>query len=397
MNSKRNLLYVVHRVPYPPDRGDRIRSFHLLKFLAERANVWLATLSDEPLHPDCLPELNRLCKVVRVESVSKLRYLRGAFSLAKGRSATEGMFASSVLKKTISEWCQTVSFDAAIGFCSSVAPYLDLPELRNVPKVIDLVDVDSEKFFQYADNATGLKKHLYRLEANRVRNLEVELGKRCRGITLVTEPEVEIYRSFAPDANVQSATNGIDLDYYQSDEPEGLSSNQPTCLFVGALNYPPNIEGIRWFSKNVWPSVKQQSTNAELLIVGRNPVPEVKELARLDGVSVLANVPDVRPYYQKAHVAIAPLHIARGIQNKVLEALAMRRAVLATPAAIEGIDLDQNLVTVASSAEEWSHALLKLFENESQRTTMVEAAFQYVEDRHSWDHCLQPFADLLQI
>ncbi len=396
-DSKPNLLFVVHRVPFPPDRGDRIRSYHVLKFLASRANVWLACLADEPLHPDCKTELQSHCQGVQIEHLNTSRYIHGAWSLASGRTATEGLFYSHRLMSGISKWCREVKFDAAIGFCSSVAPYLKIPQLQNVPKLIDLVDVDSEKFADYSTNSSGIKSVLYNLEAKRLRSLEISLGEQCQGVTLVTEPEADIYRSFAPGAQVRAATNGIDLDFFDVEGSYAESKDPSTCLFVGALNYPPNIDGIKWFCNQVWPTVIKEHSASQLLIVGRNPTPDVQALGKLPGVKVFANVPDVRPYYHQASVSIAPLHLARGLQNKVLEALAMKTAVLSTPHAVEGIGLETHQVMIASDPSDWSRALINFFRNHEQRNSFAEAGYQFVRDRHCWSSCLEPVAELLGI
>lgn len=397
MSSSRNFLFVVHRVPFPPDRGDRIRSYHLLRYLSSLGNVWLATLADEPLHPQCLSELRSHSERLQICFLNSTRYLRGAWSLSTGRSATEGIFHSSELQKVVCAWSRQVQFDAAIGFCSSVAQYLDIPELKNTPRVIDLVDVDSEKFAEYSRKARGLKRLLYAIEARRLRRLEVQLGLDCDGITLVTEPEAAIYRTLVPEANVKSVTNGIDLDYYSGNVQQSQPDGNQTCVFVGALDYPPNIDGLEWFCKEVWPQVQVRCPTSRLLIVGRNPAPEVKRLARLPGVQLLPNVPDVRPYYQQACVAIAPLRITRGLQNKVLEGFAMRTAVLSTPNAVEGIDVSEEHVVVESEAEKWVEALITLFTDEAKRRSFGEAGYQFVEANHSWASCLQPFAELLNI
>ncbi len=396
-SSKPNVLFVVHRVPYPPDRGDRIRSYHVLKFLASRANVWLGCLADEPLHPDCETELNSHCQDVQIEHLNPSRYIHGAWSLATGRTATEGMFYSPRLMAGMANWCREVNFDAAIGFCSSVAPYLKIPQLKNVPKLIDLVDVDSEKFADYSINSSGIKSFLYHLEAKRLRSLEKSLGEQCQGVTLVTEPEAEIYRAFAPDAQVRAATNGIDLEFFDVQNSDVQDTEPSTCLFVGALDYPPNVDGIKWFCSQVWPTVKKEHSASQLLIVGRNPTSEVQALNQLSGVDVFANVPDVRPYYHRASVSIAPLHLARGLQNKVLEALAMKTAVLSTPDAVEGIGLQNEQVMIASDPDDWSNALVKFFRDHEHRNSIAEAGYQFVRDRHCWSSCLEPVAELLGI
>ncbi len=396
-NSKPNLLYVVHRVPFPPNRGDRIRSYNALKFLASRTNVWLACLADEPLDSGCLEELNMLCRNVCIEHLNPTRYIRGICSLAMGNSATEGMFYSSRLNSTIADWCQRVQFDGVVGFCSSVAPYLKQSHLNGIPKIVDLVDVDSQKFSEYAMNAKGLKKFLYRLESKRLRSLEITIGSECEGVTLVTEPEADIYRAMAPDAHVRAATNGIDLEYFDVHASTQSVKQNATCLFVGALDYLPNVNGIDWFCSNVWPSVKAKCPESKLLIVGRNPVEKVKKLADLPGVEVFGSVPDVRPYYQQASVAIAPLQIARGLQNKVLEAMAMKTAILSTPHAVEGIEINGSQVTVASGEDKWIESLLGLFNDQKKRDEIADAGYKFVRDHHCWEKCLQPVADLLGI
>lgn len=401
MSQKKNLLFVVHRVPYPPDRGDRIRSYHLLRFLAARTNVYLATLADESVSQETLSELNKLSTELHIENLGKSRYLRGSLSLLTGRSATEGIFYSANLQRKISHWCQQVKFDFALGFCSSVAPYLDIPELRNVPRYMDFVDVDSEKFFEYSEVKQGLKSRLYGLEAQRLRNLELQVANNYRACFLVTEPEANLFREFAPEATVRAATNGIDLDYFSTATRDHIGTetdpNHPTCLFVGALDYPPNIQGIQWFCDKVWPKVKSDFPNAQLKIVGRKPTTEVLQLRQLNSVQVAANVPDVRPYYKQATVAIAPLRIARGIQNKVLEAFATKTPVIGTSNALEGIKLNGSSAIIADTVEDWQSALAELFQSPHRREQIADSGFRFVEKNHSWDHCLQPVADSLNI
>lgn len=407
MTRRQNILFVVHRVPFPPDRGDRIRSFHLLKFLASRANVWLATLSDEDVAPESLKELKSYCNEVSIEPLNLTRYAQGALTLACGSSATEGLFLSKRLKRTIKNWTSKVQFDAVVGFCSSVAPYLDLPEFESVPKYVDLVDVDSEKFFEYAATKGGAKGLLYGIEAKRVRKLESRLGRECAGVTFVTEPESEIYRSFMPTANIRYAINGIDLDYFDCHEQHHAENSQAelkppetdsqNCIFVGALDYLPNIQGILWFYKSVWPEIQKRFPQASLQIVGRNPAQEITALDSQMNVQVHANVPDVRPYYHAASVAIAPLIIARGLQNKILEAFAMRTPVVSTPNAVEGVSINREHAMIASDPQEWVDCIDQLFQSEPDRTRYANAGYDFVKKNHSWETCLQPFAELLNI
>ncbi len=198
MTARPRLLYLVHRVPYPPNRGDRIRSYHFLRHLSERFEVSLATLADEPVAAETRRELARLCEQVAIEPLGRSRWLRAVASLARGRSATEGLFASPALRRTVQSWAANKQFDAALVFCSSMVQYLDCPQLKNVPAVVDLVDVDSQKWFDYGAKTSGAKRMLFDLEGRRLRQLETSLPARARAITLVSEAEANLYRGFCP-------------------------------------------------------------------------------------------------------------------------------------------------------------------------------------------------------
>jgi len=390
VSGKPNLLFLVHRVPYPPNRGDRIRSFHLLKFLAERAHVSLATLADEPLEARALDVLNGLCKRVAIEHIGKSRWLRAAASVVCGHSATEGLFRSPRLRQTVRDWSRGEHWDAIVVFCSSMVQYLDLPELAGVPTVVDLCDVDSQKFLDYASQSRGLKRQLYKLEAHRLRRVECSLPSRVKAITLVSEAEANLYRSFCPNDCTHAITNGVDLDYYRPILGDGRPGR---CIFVGAMDYQPNINGVVWFCEHVWPHVIAARADATFAIVGRNPSPAVRRLASLPGVEVTGSVPDVRPFLATAQVVVVPLLITRGIQNKVLEAMAMTKPVIASPQALEGLSVDSGVhVLSATTVDEWRERISFLLTHTDVRRELADAGRAYVQCHHSWQACLKPLA-----
>jgi sugar transferase (PEP-CTERM/EpsH1 system associated) len=393
VSVKPNILFLVHRVPFPPNRGDRIRSYHMLKFLAERAEVSLATLADEPLEAGTRQRLDSICSRVAIEPVGRSRWLRAAASMASGRSATEGLFRSPRLARTIRAWSRETRWDAVVVFCSSMVQYLDLPELAGVPAVVDLCDVDSQKFFDYAAHARGLKRQLYRLEGRRLRRVECSLAGRVQAITLVSEAEANLFRSFCPNDRTHAICNGVDLEYYQPAEGDGRPGR---CVFVGAMDYQPNIEGVVWFCDQVWPQVIAARPDATFAIVGRNPAPAVRRLASLPGVEVIGSVPDVRPHLAEAQIAVIPLLIARGIQNKVLEAMAMSKPVIASPQAIEGLAAEPGVhAAVAAAPADWLEQLQFLFADARARRDLATAGRLFVEHQHGWRACLQPLADCL--
>jgi sugar transferase (PEP-CTERM/EpsH1 system associated) len=388
MSARLEILFLAHRVPFPLNRGDRIRSYHLLKHLAERADVSLATLADEPLEPGTLDAMRSICSRVAVEPLGKSRWLRAMASVAVGRSATEGLFRSPRLSQAICRWSRETRWDAIVVFCSSMVQYLDLPALAGVPTVVDLCDVDSQKFLDYAANTRGLKRHLYRLEARRLRSVERSLPSRVEAITLVSQAEADLYRSFCPNDRTRAIAMGVDLDFYQP-APDGRPGR---CVFVGAMDYRPNVEGVVWFCEHIWPQVTASRPDAKFAIVGRNPVPAVRRLASIPGVEVVGPVSDVRPHLADAQVAVIPLLIARGIQNKVLEAMAMAKPVIASPQALAGLDVEPALhLLQASTAADWVEQITCLLANPSLRVTLARHARQLVEQRYCWQNCLSSF------
>lgn len=390
------VLYLAHRIPFPPDKGDRIRTYHILRWLSERASVHLACLADEPLAGVEEEALGCYCERVAVVPIGgRTRWARAIRSLTLGGTATEGAFASPSLRRVVESWCTGTRYHAAIASASALAPYLEVPGLCGVPLVVDLMDVDSQKWFDYAAVSRGPRALLYRLEGARLRRLESRLARRARAVVLVSEAEAEIARRFCEPDSVRSVTNGVDLDYFA---PVADAPGDDGCVFVGALDYLPNIEGSVWFCREVWPCVRRRHPDAVVRLVGRRPSAEVYRLAELPGVEVVGQVPDVRPYVARAAVALAPLRIARGVQNKVLEALAMAKAAVVSPGALTGFDLRPGLdVLVATSPSEWVEAVCRLLSDPGLRESLGREGRRYAERHHDWTRCLDPLAPLLGV
>jgi sugar transferase (PEP-CTERM/EpsH1 system associated) len=309
------------------------------------------------------------------------------------------MFRAPALGRVVSNWCREAPFDAVLLSASSMASYTTLDDLRETPLYVDLVDIDSDKWSQYA-KASRLLRPLYRLEARRVRRLEGRLTQTAEAVTLVSEREAEDFRlrceedglPRATTAKIRAVFNGVDLEYFQPQSNAGELS----CTFVGAMDYLPNIEAVRWFATNVWPTVRERYPAARFCIVGRNPAAPVTQLAKLAGVTVTGPVDDVRPWISRSAAVVAPLQIARGIQNKVLEAMAMGRPVVATPQALAGLDVEvPQEAFCARGVEEWHDTIQRLFEDERLRAETGASARRYVETHHAWEATLQPLRRLL--
>jgi sugar transferase (PEP-CTERM/EpsH1 system associated) len=386
------ILYLVHRVPYPPDKGDRIRAFHVLKFLAKQGPVHLATLADEPISAEAQAGLTKYCKKLEIVRLPSTRSLRMLWSLAIGRTASEGAFDSPALRTVLRSWIRESHYRVCLVSASSMVPYLLMPELKGLPAVVDLVDVDSQKWLDYVAAGWPPRSWLYSLEGRRLRRLEQELPTWVRAVTLVSEAEANLFRLFARPGRILVVTNGVDLEYFRPSE----EANEAGCVFVGALDYPPNVDGVQWFCRTVWPEIHRCHPGATMSLVGRRPVAAVQRLAGLPGVNVVGQVPDVRPYYANAAVVVTPLRLARGVQNKLLEALAMGKALVASSATLAGLKTEPGVhLLQADSADEWQKAILKLLKDRSLRQQLGAAGRRYVEENHQWDRCLEPLIHVL--
>jgi sugar transferase (PEP-CTERM/EpsH1 system associated) len=387
-----DILFLTHRVPFPPDKGDRIRTYHILRFLARRAQVHLASLADEPVAEEAISGLSPYCSRIAVVRLGLLRWVRAVGSALRGRTITEGAFASRAFRTVIRSWANETTFSFSLASSSGLAPYLRIKELEYVPALVDLVDVDSQKWLDYAATKSWPKSLLYRMEGRRLRRLEQSLPAWARAVTLVSHAEADLYRRVGGEGPVHAVTNGVDLEYFRP-VPE---TPEQGCAFVGALDYHPNIDGACWFCRNVWPAIHRARPLARMYLVGRRPVAAVRRLAEVPGVEVIGQVPDVRPYLARSAVAVVPLRLARGVQNKVLEALALRKATVASPQSLIGLKVKPGVhLLSASSPQQWVEAILRLKSDPALRRQLGWAGRCYVEEHHSWDRCLEPFLSLL--
>jgi sugar transferase (PEP-CTERM/EpsH1 system associated) len=385
------VLFLTHRTPFPPDKGDRIRTYNVLKFLSTRADVHLACLADEPVSSEQNEGMRQLASRVGAVPIGTSRWIGALASLATGGTVSQGAFRSGRLTDLLRSWAREVRYDACLVSASSLVPYMDLPELRSTPAVIDLIDLDSQKWFDYAAKG-GLKSWLYHLEGHRLREVEKQLSSRFRAAVVVSEVEADLYRRFGPAHLVHVIPNGVDLEYFAP----RAAAEVLGCVFVGALDYKPNVLGAEWFCREVWPELIRRHPQARCQLVGRKPAAAVTALAAIAGVEVVGQVPDVRPYVASASVVIAPLQIARGIQNKVLEALSMAKAVVASPQAFAGIAAKAGeQLLEAKDVQAWVREIERLWNDRGERARLGKAGREFALANHCWQTCLEPLAGLL--
>jgi sugar transferase (PEP-CTERM/EpsH1 system associated) len=382
-----NILYLVHRLPYPPNKGDKVRSYNLLKHLVTRHQVFLGTFIDDPEDEPYIATLRNLCAGIHVAKLdprrAKIRSLNG---LIAGDPLTLRYYRDAQLQDWVDTTCKQNKIDAAVIFCSAMAQYVD--QKTRLPTLIDFVDVDSAKWTQYAPKHRWPMSWLYRREGKALLAYEREVASRSTRSFFVTEAETELFKSLAPecDVRVEAMCNGVDAEYFTpaADRASPYSGQEIAIVFTGAMDYWPNVDAVTWFAKEVLPLVNQRRAKLRFYIVGRSPTPDVLALAS-EQIVVTGTVPDVRPYIQHATVIVAPLRIARGIQNKILEAMAMERPVIASTECAAAVDavFGQELLT-ASTPNDYVSAIEQLLENPAEAEKRGWAARQRVQDRYSW-------------
>ena len=336
-----DLLFLSQRIPYPPDKGDKIRSFHILQRLARRFRVHLGCFFDDPADEKYAGPLSEICGSVFARYLPPLTMkMRALRALAGTKSFSEVCFHDPNMALWVRKTIEDNRIADAFVFSSAMAPYLFGVGIN---KVLDIVDVDSEKWRVYGENSGWPLGWVYAREAGRLLALERRAALSYDRSLFVSVAEADVFLKRVPEAasRVAAMSNGVDTGYFDPahDFSSPFPAGAPAVVFTGTMNYRPNIEAVTWFATEIFPVVRRRIPAVEFWVVGAHPAPAVRALAG-DGVRVTGQVPDVRPYLAHADCVVAPLKIARGVQNKVLEAMAMGRVVVATPEAREGIDAE---------------------------------------------------------
>ena len=383
-----NILYLVHRLPYPPNKGDKVRSYHLLKHLAEKNQVFLGTFVDDPDDWQYIEKVRGFCSdlyIARLEP--KFAKMRSLNALLADDPLTLRYYRDAGLQDWVDRIFRQQKIDAIVVFSSAMAQYVE--SKTRLPIIIDFVDVDSAKWTQYAPNHRWPMSWLYRREGTRLLAYEREIAACSTRSFFVTEAEAALFTRLAPECaiRVEALCNGVDADYFAPTDNRAspYAVDEIPIVFTGAMDYLPNIDAVRWFVADMLPALCERWPQLRFYIVGRSPTAAVLALAD-QNVTVTGTVPDVRPYLQHAAVVVAPLRIARGIQNKILEAMAMARPVVASSECAAAVDavFGQELIT-ATTPTDFIGEINTLLQAPERCIGIGNAARQKVITRYSWE------------
>lgn len=381
------LLYLAHRIPYPPNKGDKIRSYHLLRHLSQRYRVHLGTFIDDETDWQYTDKVKALCGETCFlglrPQAARLRSLRG---LLTGSALSLPYYRDKRLQEWVDMLLRTRPVKRILVYSSPMAQYAR--KAQTARRVIDFVDVDSDKWRQYAAAKPWPLSWIYRREARLLLDVETRIAREFDSASFVSEAEAALFRKLVPQAaaNVSCFNNGVDTDYFS---PKLAHANPypgaaAALVFTGAMDYWANVDAVDWFARAIFPAVRAELPEVRFYIVGARPTSAVQALAALPGVVVTGSVPDVRPYLAHAALAVAPLRIARGTQNKVLEAMAMEKTVVVSRQAMEGICARPGQeVLVAEDAQEFSRLVTAALKTGAN--TLGSAARAYVLREHSWE------------
>ncbi len=385
-----NILYLAHRLPFPPNKGDKLRAFRHIRHLAKDHHVWCVCFVDRPGDFDYVSSLRTYCEDVIAVPLSTSRgLLRGAISLARGRTVTEGVYANSLMRRLLRDLSNAIRFDVVIAFSSSMAAYAT--SVSATRRVIDLCDLDSRKWRAYASHSKWPLRRLYDIEGRRLELVERRCVDEFDAVSVITDAEAEPLRADSSPDRVQVVTNGVDVPT-TTRTPEALGRAGRVVGFLGVMNYRPNVDAVRWFVAACWPAVRKECPDAVFRIVGRWPCRAVRRLARVPGVVVVGEVQDIAPELDRFDVSVAPLQIACGLQNKILEAMAASVPLVlsAEAASCVGGQPGEDYLH-ATEGSDFATAVIRLLRDPTERERLGNNGRAFVARRHRWDDALRAF------
>jgi len=383
-----SLLYLVHRIPYPPNKGDKIRSYHFLRAICQRYKVYLGTFVDDPEDNNYIQDLQNYCEEIFCPELNpKLSKIKSLSGLLSGEALSLPYYRNAAMQAWVDKTIAIRSINKALIFSSPMAQYLE--SHPNIKLIADFVDVDSDKWRQYASSKAWPASWIYKRESARLLQFEAHIAQQAEATLFVSEQEAELFKQLLPDVagKVGYVCNGVDTEAF---DPSSSYSNpfaeaEQAIVFTGAMDYWANVDAVVWFAREVFPKVKVGYPGARFYIVGSKPDQRVLELSQTDlDIVVTGRVDDVKTYLAHARVVVAPLRIARGIQNKVLEAMAMAKPLVVTSAAMEGIAGNGDIqVSVADDADSFAESVVTSLRAEVAPLWLNR---RFVQENYAWEY-----------
>ena len=392
--KKPEVVFLCQRVPWPPDRGDRITTWHFVQHLLDAgANVRIGCFQEEDRDAESVRFLASRCAAIEAPRLSRrVRKLTSLRALATGEAMTLPFFRDARLQTAVDRWCKETAIDLVHVYSSSMAQYAMAPAAH--AKVMQFAELDSDKWRQYAAVSGPLGRWVYGREATKLLQFEDRVARTFSRSLVVSEAERALFKTRIPGVDPTVLPNGVDVDHFQT---AGDAERHPhTVIFTGVMDYAPNVDGVCWFAAACWPLLRERFPDARLLVVGSKPTAKVLALAALPGVTVTGRVPTTPPWFDRAAVAIAPLRLARGVQNKVLEAMSMAVPVVSSPQAARGLgEAPPGTLSIADGTDDTVAAIAAWFADPEQARRVGRAAAQWVRTEWRWSRMFDRYDAVL--
>ena len=386
--AKPKLLFLCHRIPFPPDKGEKIRAFRILEHLSHQYRISLGCFVDDPQDWVTADQLKPYCAELKAIDLrpqfTKLRALKG---LLTGAPLTVASFANAALAAWVSDQLIREKPDVVFVYSSAMAQFILDKDLGGAQLIMDFVDVDSDKWRQYAKSSRGPMKWIYQRECKKLLAFDRRVAAKADASILVSDAEAALFRTLAPEsaAKTSGVANGIDCAYFSPVHtfPSPFTGAGPHYVFTGTMDYRPNIDAVVWFAEDIFPLIREANPSATFTVVGNKPSRGVLALAKHEHITVTGRVPDVRPYLSHGSVVVAPLRLARGVQNKILEGMAMAKPVVTTPQGLEGIDARDGVHLLVATTED-SFAAQAIEAATPRHASLGVAARELMDQSYSW-------------
>ncbi|GAB4391141.1 MAG: TIGR03087 family PEP-CTERM/XrtA system glycosyltransferase [Kiloniellaceae bacterium] len=387
------ILFLCHRFPYPPNSGANIRSFNMIRHLSREHEVVVASMTRSDAEREAIPEMEQRCAGVISAPIGKsAAWARTLLALPTPKPSSFGYFTAPELMRRLRAVAREQTFDLLVAHSSSVGPYA--APFAGVPKIMDFCDMDSQKWLAYRHHMGFPRSLGYWLEGVKLTRVERDLARFFDCSTCATAAEVESLQEIAPGAVGDWFPNGVDLEFFQ---PQAEAYDPDQVCFVGRMDYFPNVQAMTDFVEKVFPLIRAQRPSAKLAIVGASPTAEARALGEAEGVTVTGSVPDVRPYFAGSACSVAPLIVARGTQNKILESLAMGVPSVSSVLAARGLDaVPGEHLLAAEGPEATAAAVLRLMTDAGERRRLAEAGRARMESHHSWASAMARFDRIVE-
>ena len=399
MAKLRKITVVSQRVPYPPNKGEKLRTYHQIEFLTQLGYCLdVLCLGENTQDSADAKELGKKLDISVTVFPLPHKIKRYSWALLHRQAISVGAFYSSALQKQVNARLIN-GCDALLLSASSLGYYVfnaSNYDDRTCALFMDMMDVDSDKWRQYAESSSFPMSVVYRRESKRIKRLEEKANKEFEDTFLIAKEETRLFEktvsAFKP---VKVLGNGLDFSAFF---PAPTPANDTNFLFTGVMDYKPNVDAVMWFVEHCWPTVKQRLPGATFTVGGMNPTKEIQQLSERDqAIEVTGFVDDMLPYFHKATAFVAPFRLARGVQNKVLQAAACKLPVVTTSMGAEGISYaSENTMYIANEESSFIDACVDCVKKTDTAQQLADKAYSALYSTYSWEQQLQPLKQALE-